>query len=120
MGNFMQPKHWKLIAAVALLVGAGAVYMVYGRADGALPERVRFICVETGQTFQYSRANMPTIIPAKNPGTGAETLLPVIKHEDGKWYVDRHYGFGLSDEEGLAKVNKYVDPETLEVLSAPR
>ena len=116
----MQAKHWKLIIAAVLLVAAGGLYLKFGRPASALPDRISFVCVETGKVFQFSRADMPTVIPAKNPDTGTETLLPVTKHEDGKWYVDRRYGSGLRDEEGLAKVNKHVDPETLEVLAAPR
>ena len=63
---------------------------------------------------------MPSILPAANPDTGKETLLPIVQHEERNWYVDSFYGSSLRTEPELAEVNKYVDPETLQVLKNPR
>lgn len=115
----MSPQTKKIIVAVALLVVAGVVYFIYGRTESALPGSFKYVCVATGKVFSYSASDMPTILPAKNPSTGQMTLVPAVE-KDGKLYANpRHARDVLRDPE-LAKVNKYVDPTTFEVLKSPR
>lgn len=84
-----------------------------------LKDSVRFVCVETGEIFTIKRSDIPSVLPAKNPKTGKASLLPVIER-DGKYVVNPRYGHGLLDSPKVAEINRYVDPETLAVLNAPR
>lgn len=115
----MDPKQKKLIIAVVLLVAAAGVYLFFGRTKSSLPDSVKYVCVVTGNTFDISRDNLPASLPAKNPKTGEMTLLPV-REKDGKLYADVRYAREALRDGPLAKVNKYVDPQTFEVLSSPR
>lgn len=115
----MSPQVKKIILAVVLLVVAGVVYFSVGRSQSALPGSIKFVCVATGKVFSFSPSNMPSIFPAKNPDTGQMTLLPATE-KDGKLYASSRYARDSLREPELAKVNKYVDPSTYEVLKTPR
>ncbi len=115
----MSSERKKLIVAVALLVVAGGAFWYFNRSGAQLSDSISFVCVASGQTFSISRKDMPSMFPAKNPKTGERTLLPV-EERDGKLFVAGRSARLLRDSEQLAKVNKYVDPETLEVLKSPR
>jgi hypothetical protein len=119
MGNFMQPRHCQLIGAVVLLVGAGVVYWRFGQTSSVLPDHVSYVCVATGKVFRFSQATLPNSMPGRNPETGQSTLLPLTPGASAKLSVDEHYAALLEDPE-LAEVNKYVDPDTLEVRTTPR
>ncbi len=112
----MQPKQWKLILALALLVVAGGVYWRFGRSRSAFPSAVSYVCVETGKTYRFSQAKLPKTLPGKSPDTGRYTLVPLAATAGDKPSVDVHYAHLLNDPE-LAQVNQYVDPESLEVRS---
>jgi hypothetical protein len=115
----MSPQAKKIIVAVALLVVAGVVYFMFGRTGSALPGSIKYVCVATGKIYSFSPSNLPSILPGKNPSTGQATLLPVTE-EDGKVYASPRYARDLLRNPELAKVNKYVDPNSFEVLKAPR
>lgn len=108
----------KLSVAVGLLVVAGGVYFFVGRKTTGVPSSVKYVCVATGEIKSFSRDDIPPDLPAVNAKTGQATLLPIVE-QNGKMYVDRHYSSALRGPD-LAKVNKYVDPESLEVLKSPR
>lgn len=114
----MKSEHKKLTIVGALLVIAVGVYWFWGRPRSPISEGIAFVCVATGQTFQIDRDDLPSTYPARNPDTGQRTLLPYLAR-DGKRYLSPRYAGYLArlEEE---KVNKYVDPETLEILDAPR
>ena len=114
----MHSEQKKLILVVAILAIAVGIYWRYGRARGPLADRVDFVCVATGKKYALARGDIPTILPAKNPKTGQLTLVP-CEESDGKLIVKPRYAH-LLDEPELAKANKYVDRQTLEVLDAPR
>ncbi len=98
------------------MVAVGAYFLV-GRKDKVLTSSVNFVCVATGKTFDIDR-NKVNYLPWKNPSTGEKTLLPCVKR-DGKLFVTEHTGRLLSEDEYLRKVNKHVDPRTLEVRPQP-
>ena len=110
----------KVILVVALLVVAGAIFFYFGRDAGPLPNSIRFVCVATGEFYDLARDDVPSILPAKNPDTGEATLLPVVKDEDGTLHLNERYAYGLIDGPQLAEVNRYVDPQTFEILELPR
>ncbi len=115
----MQSKQWKLILAVALLVVAGSVYWQFGRSRSALADGVAYACVATGKVFWIPRAKTPPVLPAPNPDTGKATLVPVVRRDDGRFAMTDHYA-GLLEDPELAPLNKFIDPETLEVRKEPR
>lgn len=113
----LEPRRAGAIAFVVAAVGFCA-YMLF-RPDPSypsLPTQVSFVCVKTGERFVLDRrAPECRIIPAENPKTHERTLLP-CSEVDGKWVVIDHYRGAVAN---LAGDNHYVDPQTLEVRSAP-
>ncbi len=105
---------WKVIAAGALLVGALGVYFFWGREKPVLPDRINFVCVETGKRFSIPRDK--AVVPGVNPDTGKATLVPCYERA-GQLYADGHYRGTINS---LAEVNRYVDPKTLQIRSAPQ
>ena len=101
----------KLIAAISLLVVAGGLFWIWGREPSALPNRVTYVDVESGEQYQFSQETIPAALPAKNKH-GKAVLMPCI-WQDGKLFMKERYARILKDE--LAEVNKHVDPKTFEV-----
>jgi len=114
----MNAKVGKIALAVVLFIVAIGVFWFYVRTPSVLPSSVRFVCVATGARFSIAQSDL-RMFPAKNPKTKELTLLPIYE-EDGKFLVASRYGDYVRDPNLLGKVNKYVDPKTLEVLSSPR
>jgi hypothetical protein len=101
-----------LIAAIVLIVG----YMMWSTSgESAIPDKARFVCVASGEEFRIGPEEMPTMLPMRHPQTGEATLLPCFE-KDGRLYVSRRCGRMLKD---LRDVNKFVDPETLEIRNDP-
>ena len=69
------------------------------------------------ETFWFERGRSK-ILPAANPKSGAKTLMPCHKSDDGKLYVSSRCRSLVRrlKEDG---VNLVVDPETLVVLDNP-
>jgi hypothetical protein len=114
----MKPEHWKLTLVVVLIAAAVGIYFWRGRTPAPLPSQVRFVCIATGKIYSVDRDEIPSFMPAKNPDTGARTLLPVVERE-GKLYANERYAYSSLSKPEVAEVNRYVDPQTLEVLDAP-
>ncbi len=108
----------KLILAGVVLLAAVGLFFYFGRSSEPLPGTVQFVCVATGKTYALARDQIPSVLPAKNPKTGTLTLVPCEK-KDGKVVMVPRYRDLLRDPE-VEKANKYVDPQTLEVLASPR
>jgi len=115
----MKSKRAKLILAAVCLGLAVGVYWGFVRRPDPLPGSIRLVCVATGEKFSIASRNLPSMFPAKNPKTGEFTLLPV-GDEGGRIVVSSRYRDYIRDPNWLGKVNRYVDPNTLEVLSSPR
>lgn len=115
----MNANQKKLVVAGVLLIAAVGVYLKFGRSAEPLTGKLSFVCVATGEIFHVSRDDVPSILPGKNKKTEQYTLLPVVQR-GGTWFVSERYVALLRDPEELGKVNKYVDPQTLEVLKSPR
>lgn len=114
----MNSEQKKLILVALLLVVAVGLYFYFGREPSTVPDTVKFVCVETGKLYTLNRDDVPSLLPAVNPDTQAKTLIPVYE-ENGKLYISGRRA-GLLSMPDVAKVNKYVDPDTLEVLTSPR
>ncbi len=99
----------KILLAVLLLIGAGSLLFAFRRAS-PLPDKITFVCVETGATFNIDRDKV-YVIPARNPRTGQATLLP-CSERNGVLYVGNHYRGALLN---LGEKNHYVDTQTLAV-----
>lgn len=104
----------KAILAAVLLVLAGGWLWYQSRDANALPSRLTLVCVATGKTFTLDRSKVG-MLPARNPETGEHTLL-ICHQRDGKWYVTDRARQTL---ESLAGVNRWVDPQSLEVRPPP-
>jgi len=102
----------KTALSVALLLASGALAAWAMRGGPDLPRSCVFVCVATGKTFNLKIDDV-AMIPAKNPETGARTLLPCGMGEDGVLRVDAHYRGALVNL--LGGVNRHVNMTTLEV-----
>lgn len=100
----------KAIFAAVLLVLAGGWWWYRSRDANALPSRLTLVCVATGKTFTQDRSRV-SMLPARNPETGEYTLL-ICQRQDSKWYVSE---LARQTLETLAGVNRWVDPQSLEV-----
>lgn len=98
------------IALIVVLFGA-AGYFVYSTlvSSGPLENRIRLVCVSTGEEFWMARDQV-TQIPMLHPRTKEETLLPCSPGTDGALHIDDHYRAAL---ESVGDKNKVVDPQTL-------
>ena len=111
----MKREAWLVLLAIGLLGFAGAV--TYRFSSGlwnptGLPSKLTYVCVATGEFFTLDRSSVP-YVPGRNPKTGTETLVPVVKR-DGHWFVTEHHRPDISYLD-KSKANKYVDPSSLEV-----
>ncbi len=114
----MKSEHSKIILAVVLLGVAVGLFFYFNYDSGPLANSLQLVCVETGEVFSISRSEMPSVIPAENEKTGRRTLLPV-REEEGKLYAYDRYVGAILDNPELAPLNKYIDPQTYEVLDSP-
>jgi hypothetical protein len=115
----MNSERNKIILVVALLIAASGVYWFTRRPATAVPDAIQMVCVATGERFAIARDKLPTSPPFKNPKTGELTLLPIFE-DGGKYWISARTTEFIRGTGQLAKVNKYVDPETREVLTTPR
>jgi hypothetical protein len=115
MANWLTGSRGKLLLALVLLVGAAGLVYWRARPASGLPDQISFVCVESGKVFHLSRYNVASV-PAKNPDTGAATLLPCMKDEHGVLRVSSRCREALA---GLGEKNRYVDAQTFEVRSRP-
>ena len=107
----------KIAIIVVALLAAAVLAWKNLQTTNAIPSTANFVCVVTGKTYTIDKKDLISI-PAKNPDTGEATLLPLkLDSVGGKQEVDPHYREFLDQ---LQKVNKYVDPSTLEVRNQPQ
>ncbi len=113
----------KLAGPLAALVFASAAGLyAFWPERSPLPKKTPFICVETGQVFFLSTSDLPLLFPAKNPRTGRATLLPAELRPDRSFAVMSRYARPLLGDPNseLGRSNRYVDPNTFELLASPR
>ncbi len=98
----------KIAIGVVVLLGLAWFMMSSGTGvEQVQSGKVRFVCVETGETFWLPRGEM-RIPPCENPKTGSATLVPAIE-ADGVVMVTERFRPLL---EQLEKKNKWIDPKT--------
>lgn len=112
----MNSSHWKLIVAVVLLLGAAGVWWYYNAGQSGIPDSIRYVDIATGEFVWIRRSQTPSVLPGKNPRSGEHTLLPVTTGEDGHLYVSERHGRACLRDPEVAKLNKHVDPTTLELI----
>ncbi len=107
----------KIALGIILLAAAAAIFAFQGRDKPARSDKVLYVCVETGKTFQFERG--PAVLPRQNPETGRNTLLPCSRHDDGTLVIGSRLRATVEelDKQGL---NKFVDLKTLEVKKTPQ
>ena len=103
------------VSAVVLLGAVGYAWSVLKPDPPPIPGQRTFVCVVTGERFEL-RTEDVFYVPAPNPKTGEETLVP-CKMVGDKLVVSSHYRGVVLGE--FKDINKYVDPNTLEVLPGP-
>ncbi len=116
----MNSQYRKLIVGVGLLVVAGGLFVYFRPQGSPFPSKRAFVCVATGEVFRFSESDAPGVVPGKNPKTGERTLLPAEVGADGKVLAKSRYARSALQDPELARVNRYVDPKTFELLAAPR
>jgi hypothetical protein len=106
----------KLRAALAgmLFLLAAALLFRQVSCGGPIKDHIDFVCVATGKTYSLARSKVARI-PERNPDTGEETLMPYVR-ENGVLKVSARYRAAL---DRLSEKNRYVDPQTLAVRTAP-
>ena len=117
----MEAQHKKLGLGIGLLALAVVLLAWLGpwSSGPALPKNKPYVCVATGEVFRFSGRDIPGYLPGKNPKTGENTLLPVEEKDGGKLVVISRYRDAFADPD-LVRLNRYVDPKTLEILKEPR
>jgi hypothetical protein len=115
--EFLKANAGKVGLAGVLLVAAIGVYLVAGSRAPSRSEKVQFVCVATGETFWLARGKSK-ILPLANPTSGAKTLVPCHKNDDGMLCVSSRCR-GLVRQLEANGINQYVDPETLLVRQNP-
>jgi hypothetical protein len=99
-----------------VVVGLGTLGAVIGwligRPSADIPNRFRFVCVASGETFDLT-VEEAAMIPARHPETGQYTLILCTRGEDGAWRAAEETRGILEDQ--LAGVNRWVDPRTLQI-----
>lgn len=115
--EFLKANAGKLGLVAALLVAAIGVYLLAGSRGPSRKGKVQFVCVASGETFWVARGKSK-ILPLANPKSGAKTLLPCHKSDDGELYVSSRCRSLVKQlkEDGI---NQYVDPQTLLVRQSP-
>lgn len=107
----------KVIAAVAILLAAGAVaaYNLALFKKRPYTEAIQYVCVKSGKFYSIARDGRTHVLPRVNPDTGEATLVPVYE-EDGQWLVSKRQRGLIQD---LGELNQYVDAKSLAVKSSP-
>lgn len=92
-------KKWQIaVIALAPIVLAVSLYMSFGRGKVQTADTVMLVDLLTGERFIFSTSGRQTvIIPAENPDTGEQTLVPVRQDESGNWFADRRFMGMLRD-----------------------
>jgi hypothetical protein len=106
-------KNTRLVVLVLALLGAAGVMTYRNWPPRGLSTDIAYVCVATGEVFEIPR-NDVGYLPFENPKSGQETLVPV-QRKDGHWVISEHYRKLISS---LGEVNKYVDPNSLEIRSS--
>lgn len=97
-------KTWQIVLIVVGLVGcaAGIVWYVVGSGPRVqMRDSLTMVDVGTGEMFPGMKIGPGgATIPGINPKTKNFSLMPVIKREDGKWYIPERYRPSLDNIEG--------------------
>ncbi len=101
-------KSWQIVViVVGLLVGGASIgWVVFGGGGAKLDHRTYVVDVLTGERFSIdtSRGIMP---PVKNPKTDTMSCLPVVKDEEGEWFINRRF---LDQIREILAAHPGVDP----------
>ncbi|HLO40513.1 MAG TPA: hypothetical protein VK176_05775 [Phycisphaerales bacterium] len=92
----LQPKHYALITAAVVALGAG-LYFSMGGPEPQLKDTMVLVDVASGQLYEFNTSSMSVVIPAINPESGKNSLMPVRKEADGKWRIPKRYLDSLSE-----------------------
>jgi hypothetical protein len=117
-----QIKPWQIILIVVAVGVLGfSVWKQISKPSIDLPNSVTVVDVTTGDlyTMKLGKRN-GAYFPEKNPESGKNTLMPIVKNENGDWYVDGHAMGVLQDVNGeinvVDEVTGKVTIESEEIL----
>ncbi|HEB60464.1 MAG TPA: hypothetical protein ENJ06_01420 [Phycisphaeraceae bacterium] len=79
----------KIILVVGPLVLIVMLILTF-KSGPKLPNSRMMVDIRTGAVQRWPEKKI-TSLPAKSPKDGKRVMLPVVKGEDGKWYVPSHY-----------------------------
>jgi len=96
-------KPWHIaILVIGLGVLVGGVFFSIRSAGPTvtLADSMTMADVVTGELFEVALSKHGITIPLKNPSTGADTLYPVSKDDEGRWVIPTRYlGTATSSKE---------------------
>lgn len=90
MDGKLKPWHYALfVAAIGAL--AFASFSAFSKPSARVAKSMLMVDINTGQLYEFDISKVSMIIPEVSPETGKQTLYPVRKGEDGKWYASPRY-----------------------------
>ncbi len=119
-----RPKPWQIAVIVLGIAGLGfSFWYSLGRGDTVeMANSVTLADVSTGELLESDfPSNRTVMYPAKNPGSGSETLYPVTKRGE-TWVIVERFRPAQSDIDAFKAVAKAVpDLKSFEVkLTNPK
>ncbi|MCB9845657.1 MAG: hypothetical protein H6811_06695 [Phycisphaeraceae bacterium] len=113
-----QMKKWQLaLFVLAVLALAGGLWYTMGRGKVTTAGNIQLVDVVTGDRFVGDTSGRKVVfLPAKNPDTGKDTLVP-YQEVDGAIFIRPRWRDMIKPEmwEGLDANQIAVNPQTFEV-----
>ena len=112
-------KPWQIVLlVVAAVVLGGSLWISLGGSRVPNPSDVIVADVESGDLYVLDTSGRKIVLlPATNPETGARTLFPVRKEEDGSWVITGIVAGELAEYEGPAAAVRDRGSRIVEVTS---
>jgi hypothetical protein len=106
----------KIVAVCVLLAAAvGVTWWNFG-GESVQPDSFTYVCAKTGKLYSIPRSSAPKILPGENPVTHENTLIPVVREQDGNYYVSERK---IDAARQLGDANRFVDLKTRRVTITP-
>jgi hypothetical protein len=110
-------KPWQLLIMVLAVCALAFSVWKFGFSNKIqLPTEVHLADVSTGELFIFDISGKAKgYYPEKHPDTQDRVLMPVVKDEDGKWFISAHSLPALQDIDGEADSVLNVDTGRIKV-----
>ncbi len=97
-------KPWQIGIMVLAVIAVGYLVVKVGFGNSVqLPSKVHLADVSTGELFIFDISGKAKgYYPEKSPDTSQRVLMPVVKNDEGKWFISSHSLPALEDIDGEA------------------